>query len=669
MNKIKILPPEEAKKIAAGEVVERPASVVKETIENSIDAGATQISLYIEKAGKQLIRIVDNGSGMSQDDARLCFSTHATSKIESLHDLEQIQSFGFRGEALATISAVSKITLITKTKDKKNLGIKLKYSDGKFETEENIACSNGTDLQIQDIFYNTPVRKKFLKQDETEFNQIQSIFHAFCLSTLDIHFKLYRDGRLILNAPVVKNVKERTSQIWGHNFAQNLIELTLRQAQGERGTSQPFVLVPSNVEGSKDTNASITGIISNHNFWRYGRQQIFFFVNNRAVKNTELSKALLKGYLNVLPPQRFPAAFIFITLDNSLVDINVHPRKEEVKFAKPLKIQNTLQKLVTQTLENNLSKQLQNDVRMVRQAHHERLNTSFKNLEQTEENNTLSVRPDPEPDEWVKGYERDFKNLQYPGHNSLPVRGEPVEPNEQLINNNLHQNLEQTTKNNPISVRGEPVEPNEHPLKKIIHENKNLDTSEHIKIIGQLFNTYILIENKNGFLMIDQHAAHERILYEKFLKNFEKKEGTRLLFPELITLQPTQLKTILKEKDFFSSQGIEIEQFGENQLAIKTSPPKIQNQSLKELIFEAIEFIEENEQLEVEVFRKKLNEHMHTQMACKLAIKAGDLLTQTQMHQIIDDLQKTDNRFICAHGRPSTWSLSKYEIEKNFKRK
>ena len=587
MNKIKILPEQEAQKIAAGEVVERPASIVKETIENSIDAKSTQISLFIEQSGKKLIRIIDNGYGMSPDDAKLCFAAHATSKIQTLEDLEKINSFGFRGEALASISAVSKVTLITKHQNEKNeleLGTKLELVAGKF-VQEKVSCSVGTNLQIKDLFYNTPVRKKFLKQDETEWNQILCIFNAFCLSNLNIHFKLYRDDKLILNAPAVASVKDRASQLWGHNFSQNLVEL----------------------QQLDSSNIKISGFISNYNFWRYGRHQIFFFVNNRAVKNNELSKALLKGYLNVLPPARFPAVFIFINMSNALVDINVHPRKEEVKFAKPVTIQNHLQKIVTTTLENNLSEKLR-----------------------------------PKPPRLAAQKVEDFSITKSPVYFSQDFKSKPTS------------NFQQKT-----------FEP-----KPTVFQNEEIEVSKPLfKIIGQFLNTYILIENNEELVVIDQHAAHERILYEKFLQNFEKKEGTVLMFPQILNLSQHQIELLLKEKDIFSNQGIELDSVGQNQIAIKTSPPRIQNNDLKDLVLQTINFIEENEQLEEEIFKKNLTEHMHTQMACKAAVKAGDVLNQTLMQQIVDDLGKTKNRFICAHGRPTTWILSKYQIEKNFKRK
>lgn len=616
-SKIKILSEQEAQKIAAGEVVERPASIVKETIENSIDAKATQISLYIKQSGKKLIRIVDDGIGMNSHDAKLCFTNHATSKIETLDDLEQIASFGFRGEALASISSVSKISLTTR-QENVELGTSLKLIAGKFSEEKKVASNVGTDLQIEDLFYNTPVRKKFLKQDETEWNQILSLFNAFALSNLDVHFKLYKDDKLILNAPKVKTIKERTSQLWGHNFSQNLIVL-------EKNTSK--------------NNIEFYGLISNHNFWRYGRQQIFFFVNDRYVKNSELSKALLKGYLNVLPPARFPAAFIFLNMPNDNVDINVHPRKEEVKFAKPVSIQNHLQKLVTQTLENYLTKKLQ-PLKKETSFKFDALNSnSIENISQEKANiffpNNFSNKPD------------------------LTLKQNIVTAE---FSTNKQDNIDSTKEITPVISQQQ----------KLVSSEENITIKEAqptFKIIGQFLKTYILIENNNELVIIDQHAAHERILYEKFSQKFEKKEGTFLMFPQILTLNENQINLLLKEKELFSNQGIEIDPIGKNQIAIKTSPPKIQNHDLQDLVLETINFIEENEQLDSDEFRKRLNEHMHSHMACKMAVKAGDVLDITQMQQIILDLQKTKNRFICAHGRPTTWSLDKNQVEKNFRRK
>ncbi|MBU1007799.1 DNA mismatch repair endonuclease MutL [Candidatus Dependentiae bacterium] len=595
MSVIQILSDVEAKKIAAGEVVERPASVVKELVENSVDAGATRIFLYLEKSGRQLIRVVDNGFGMVPEDAKACFENHATSKVRSLDDLKKLDTFGFRGEALASISSVSKVVLETRHNAKnyeEETGVRIEYVDGRVVREEIVACPLGTDLQIRDIFYNTPVRQKFLKQDETEWNQIQNFCHAFCLSHRDIHFQLYRDGRLMLNAPPVSGMKDRVMQIWGHNFGQNVTEIA---------------------QENNKTGASISGLISRHNFWRYGRQQIFFFVNGRWVKNSELGKALMKGYRSALPPARFPAAFLFITIDRSLVDINVHPRKEEVRFANPVTVANLVQQNVTKTLEGLVSQQLGPVL----------------------EENRFSLTT------------------------SSPMTPEPIMPMP-------------TTLTRAISLPSKAAEPYVAPVFKQVVVQETVAPKPYVqtgKIIGQLLNMYIVVENKEGLLLIDQHAAHERILYEKYLKNFEHKDGTRLLFPEVIRLNESHRKLILEQQDFLKQQGIEVEQIGTEELVIKTSPPKLQSNSLRALVFEMIEFVEQNEHLDHETFRKKLNEHVHAQMACKMAVKAGDVLSQTMMHSIVSQLQEVDNRFICVHGRPTTWSMSKLDLEKTFRRK
>ncbi len=600
MNKIKLLSPDQAQKIAAGEVIERPANIVKELIENSIDAQATQITLYIEKAGKQLIRIVDNGCGMSADDALMCFLPHATSKITSIQELETISSFGFRGEALASISAISKVQLITK-QPAATSGIHLSYTEGSIQEEKEIACNTGTDLSIADLFYNVPVRKKFLKQDETEWNQIQSLFYAFCISNPGIFFKLFHDDKLILNAPPANEIKDRFTQIWDFNFSNQLLQLP-----------QPTLIHPW---------LSITGYTSNHHFWRYGKNNIFFFVNNRWIKNPELTRALLKGYYNVLPPGKYPAAFITITIDKNLVDINCHPKKEEVRFIKPATVETALTNLIKQTLEQNLSQKIAP---------------------------TLTGQPTIQEPEPLHIPQPIFNAPSFVYHQPPSAWDLP------------HRQTEQKTPTVTIEAT-EPI------VQKIQEPATEMGTPG--SIVGQLFNTYIMIDNEQELVLIDQHAAHERILYEKFLKNFEHKEGTQLLFPEVIQLSKEHLSILIPEKDFFAQQGLELEQIGPTEIVIKTAPPQLHNTSLKEFVLDAIAFIEEHEELDREIFRKKLNEHVHSHMACKAAIKAGDALSMEQMQKLVQTLYQTEKRFICIHGRPTIWSIDKLEIEKHFRRR
>lgn len=625
MNKIKILSPEQASKIAAGEVVERPSNIVKEILENSIDAGSTQISLYIKDSGKTLIRVVDNGSGMNAQDALLCFEKHATSKIENIQDLENIASFGFRGEALASISAVSKVTLITKTQEQE-LGTKIVYYENKLHSQESVSSPTGTNLQINDLFFNLPVRKKFLKQDETEFNQILNIFNAFCLSNININFKLFKDEKLVINAPVVQDLKNRIAQLWGHNLSESMLELS------------PFV--PSDFSSEKSYRGiTISGLTSNHNLWRYGKHQIFFFVNNRYIKDTELNKALFKGYSGVLPPAKFPASFIFINTPNNFVDINVHPKKEEVRFLKPHTVTNLLQRVIKETLDANVRSFIKPNVN----------------------NFTGQVTPSPfvppvrHPD--LRSHLGEVGS--HLGDDISDTALSAVIPGEQHPAPACPSKLEERSR----------VIPAQEPGSLSCTFTKIYTPTPTFKIIGQYLTTYIIIQSETNLIIIDQHAAHERIIYDNITKNFEKKSGIKLMFPEIINLNNFELENIKLAQEFLALQGINIEPVGKNQLAIKSSPAKIQNQSLKELIFEILEFIKNGQNLDQELFRKKLNDKIHAQIACKSAVKAGDILTQEQMQEIVDNLYKTENLLTCPHGRPTTWILNKEIIEKQFKRK
>lgn len=630
-QKIQVLPPHEALKIAAGEVIERPAHVVKELVENALDAGATTIDVHIKKVGKELIRIVDNGCGMSSADANLCFLPHATSKISHLDDLENIQSFGFRGEALASIAAISKVTLITKSEHAAidDLATQLVYGQSMLQSQSEVVAPQGTDISIADLFFNTPVRKKFLKQDETEWNATQQIVHAFCLSYSHIHFRLYHDNKLVLNAPPVQTAKERASQLWDYDCSQNLIPLTTSD-ENTQTQSYPF---------------TITGFISHHNFWRYGRQQMHFFVNNRWVKNAELGKGLLKGYLNVLPPDRFPIALIFITISPQSIDVNVHPKKEEVKFVRPGVVQMALATMVKKTLEQHLSTKLGNVQTQTGAP-----------LAYTQQHSPLApTRPSfqdtfhmPEP---------------YVFPNAAQIAGRQFIQTPPNSPSKLHEDeLEAIFSGKPEITSFIP--PEQQVQMPLTHPEAG-DTST---ILGQLFNTYIMLEKSDEIVFVDQHAAHERVLFEKFQKNFELQHGTTLLFPEVLTFSPQTIIDLMLNKTFFDQQGIDLDILGEQQIVIRSAPPHIKGSSLKELITDAILFIQEHHALDRSLFGKEFNLHLHCQMACKSAVKAGDVLTQQQIKQLIDDLQNTENRFICAHGRPTTWSISKAEFEKQFKR-
>jgi len=588
MAKIKKLTIAEAQKIAAGEVVERPANVIKELIENSIDAGATAISVHIEDGGKKLIRIVDNGCGMSQEDAHLCFEQHATSKISSVNDLETISTHGFRGEALASIASVSSVTLITAEKNNLNAdGIKLELKAGNVTNKEIVTATAGTDITIENIFFNIPARQKFLKKKETEQRQIAQLLHACCLDYLNIHFKYFVNDRTIISCPATTNIIDRVAQLWDHRFSEQMLQID-----------------------QKDSDTTISGAISNHQYFRYDRNNIFLFVNKRWVKDQQLTRALLRGYQNVLPPARYPAAFLFIEVDPKEVDINIHPRKEEVQFLHPRRIATRVQTAVKTTLESHLSSQLKQ---------------------------TVEIRPQ---------------------ERTLP---KPFFPEPQKIVSNTFSKLP-----NPFSEKEQTQ--TFIPQPPVEEKNQTIEPKQEFNIIGQYKKTYILLERENGLFFVDQHAAHERILYELFSTRFEDVATVKLMFPEIIDVSHNDMILLSDHLQLFTQNGIEIEPFGENQLIIQSTPVHIKNINLREFILEVASWIHENQNVEKETLFKALHEKMRAQMACKAAIKAGDVLNQQQMENLINDLYKIENRLTCPHGRPTGWLLNVYDLEKKFKR-
>ncbi len=593
MGRIHLLPPHEALKIAAGEVIDRPAHVLKELIENSIDAGATTITVFIEDVGKQLIRVVDNGCGMSEDDAELCFASHATSKLHCVDDLEQVASFGFRGEALASVAAISKVKLITKqhTADESVPGIAIDYSGVTLQQRGVIACGVGTDIQIRDLFFNMPVRKKFLKRDETEWNALQSVFTAFCLSHSRIHFKLYRDGACVINAPGVIHERERALQLWETDIAHGLLPL-----QNDQTVHEDVI--------------SITGSLSHQHVWRYGRQHIYFFVNGRWVKNNELAKALMKGYSGVLPEACFPAAVIFITMDRKFVDVNIHPKKEEVRFAHPGRLQTMLTTAVKRTLEQHVTRTLSPVSAPLSQP-------------QISIPPQSSIAPMPTifPPQFFTSMPPVVSSVSY---NVVP----PV----------VH-----------VQTQPEVLQPT-------------------FTIVGQLFATYLIIEKEDAIIFIDQHAAHERIVYEKMKQNYTVQHGVTLLFPEIVALAPEQINGLLEHKDFLIQQGVEFDILSDEKVVVRSAPPQLKNVAIAEFMRDVATFIHEHATLDTNLLGTTLHERIHAQLACKTAIKAGDVLSHEQMKKLIEDLELVDNRFICVHGRPTMWRIEKSEFEKKFRR-
>ena len=652
MPKIKQLSHHEAQKIAAGEVVERPANIVKELVENSIDAGATRITIYIEDGGKQLIRIVDNGCGMDTADAQKCFDRHATSKITSVDELEKVETFGFRGEALASIASVSRIDLITK--EEQNVeGTHVALHANNITSVDAIACATGTDISVRDLFFNVPARKKFLKATQTEWRAIQLLFTAFCFDYPHIHFSLFTEGKQVHNCPVSTDLKTRALQLFEPATHTHVIEAELH-----------------------DKEITIRGIISDHQHYRYDRSGIYFFVNKRWVKNQHLTSAFIKGYANVIPHGRYPIAAINITVPMHEVDINIHPRKEEVKFLHPRRVEQALQNAVKAALEKNLSRQLKKEV-VFKEA--PVYSQAFRDLNPFHPQLQFSTPGTPKENQEFVSF--------IPNSATAPLGF--LEKNDDTCITSFDTFLE--TKTLPTlhkassDTQGSPFR-NPHEVITEWGQANGADTNSSSPeipnvavaklgiisrglVIGQYNSTYLLVEREDGLFLVDQHAAHERILYELFSQRFDQVATIQLLFPQLISLTVHEINLIMPHLDILTNNGIIIEQCASDQLMIQALPVHLKDQSLTDIIKEVISWIDECSSLDALAFKKAINHKLQAQMACKAAVKAGDILTQEKMEQLLADLEKTNNRFSCPHGRPTGWLLSLSEIEKKFKRR
>lgn len=591
----------EAQKIAAGEVVERPHNIVKELLENALDAKATQITLYIQDGGKQLIRCIDNGCGMAEDDAFMSIEPHATSKLTTVDDLETIKTFGFRGEALSSISSISNFTLATQMHDADH-GIQLALEFGTLVKKEIISRSPGTDITIVDIFSNIPVRKKFLKTRETEWRAIFTLVQAVALAHPQVAFTVYHDKQQILTTYATDSLTERVAQIFDAPFSQNFLA----------------------IGSDSKNNISISGGITNYQYQRYDRNQQFFFVNNRWVKNYKLGQAFTKGFQGIMPPGKHPAGIIFITVPQHEVDINVHPRKEEVVFLHPRLVEVALEAMVRERLEKESLSSV-----IVPQA---RFGEPY-------EYSTQSAAP------YVP-----VERAVYPvvnnasGFSAMRSMSPPVTSTPQVTSNLsfVSQGVEQT--------------------------RAEVDTQNYT-VIGQLLKTYLLLETSEGLLIIDQHAAHESVLYEQFSNTNSEVVRCQLLFPEIVPVVPEDQKILLSLIPQLNKIGVHIESAGESAIAVTETPLHIKNYNLKDLIHDLLNWLQESPALDTEVWNSKISKKVFAMMACKAAVKAGDELTTLEIEELLKSLYKTEHRLTCPHGRPTTWRITQYELEKTFKRK
>lgn len=617
LNKIIRLAEEEIQKIAAGEVVERPASIVKELVENSLDAQATEITICINGGGQSLIEVSDNGFGMSPEDAKNSVLPHWTSKITTVEDLFALNSFGFRGEALASINAVSELTLITKSaKEPTDSAIKLDFKFGILKSEESVSRPSGTTISIKNLFDNTPVRKKFLKQTETEFGQIFTIIQQFAVANSNVGFHVYKDGKMFLKAPGVEAQKDRICQLWDYSLSEALVEI-------------------NNVEQDME----ICGLISDGSQSRYSRSGILLFVNARPVKDQKLTQSILSGYQERLPEGRFPVCFVFLNVDPTKIDVNIHPRKEQVRFSNYTKIYTFLKETIKCGLESNVSTQIKTSPKIEAFPWHMASEKNNEFLDQSYSDRSI------QPVFQFQGQENEGSNFS---DHFIPDL--PSQKNYDFKSFISNENAE----TNNFSIQNQPLK----------------QSQNYGKIIGQLMNTFILIEKEDALVIVDQHAAHERIIYEKMKKNNLKIDGTKLIFQELLSLDADQIDLLVSEKSIFSNFGIELDKFSKTQIVLSSSPCGLGSAETVKIIKDLLTSldIQDAKNIESKEFLNKISQELHAQIACKSAVKAGDPMDRQSIEQLLSDLETTENRFQCIHGRPTIWKIDKDSLYKRFLR-
>ena len=645
---IKVLSKETVEKIAAGEVIERPVSVVKELVENSIDAGATNIIIKIYDGGKRKISISDNGSGINREDVNLAFIKHSTSKIENVDDLYRIHTMGFRGEALASIKAISNVTLISRTEDEE-IGSKISFFNGN-KRIENISTNKGTSIIVEDIFYNIPARKKFLKKDTYESNLINDLLYRLAIANPSIGFKYMNNDKLIFDLFSNQSLYERINSLYGYDTAINMKEV--------------------NIESDK---FKIRGYISNNLLYRSNKKNQLLYINNRTVKNDAISKVINEAYKSTIPLNRFPIFFLFIDIDPSMLDVNIHPAKTEVK------IQDMDELLIL--LNSNLKRVINSDVELKiafsdkkdDREEETKLNIVEKDEEDSDEAVIITYEDDTTTQDnsvYVKSNDTEYDKFISKEDSDRDENNEdiPVFDDDEFINDiNLLQdrnkNIEKPSQEyEEILIFDERTEDDKN---RIVMDDINI--LDAYKIEGVLFNTFILLYDYNNdfVVMIDQHAAHERILYEEFSEKFKNSKVNSQYIEGLspIKLTVNEEETIKENMDLLNKFGFTIDIYPDHNVVVRSIPIIFGGNYSLDLIKDIIGILDEEK---TNIYDYKVEKIM--KYACKNAIKAGDKISNIEIDKLIEDLKKCKYPTTCPHGRPSMIILKKNMIEKMFYR-
>ena len=627
MANVKLLDNNTVNKIAAGEVVERPASVVKELIENSIDAGAKRIEIEIVNGGKSLIRVTDDGCGMSKDDAALSIRRHATSKLSTVQDLQNISTLGFRGEAVPTIASVSKFTLQTRRAEDE-LGTKIKIEGGKILDNIEVGCKVGTTVLVEELFFNTPARLKFLKTTQTEANKIHDFIVKLSLSRPEIAFKFINGNRTALTTPGNGNVFDALTSIYGGEMTSALIETNFETA-----------------------DLKLSGYISKPNFLKTYRNWQTFIINGRVVASRTISKAVDDAYRALIPRGGYPLAVFKIDVPQNSIDVNVHPQKAELKFEDEGKIfravYHAVKDAVTEAKENVDSHDLKKVATAPDSFHYEPLNLNLpeKKGGEVERWKGEKIESKSQKNFDDKNFATDFDDdeiLSSENFSAEFTEKDFVEEN----------NFEVEEKNSVVEV-----------------ENKFADK---LQPIGQVALCYIVAQSDSDLYLIDQHAAHERILFDKLSSYAGQIPAQQLLIHRILNFDSRESEVIEKYLELFAELGFAMELAGRNEFRLTEIPADATDTDAEEMVREIISSLPEDSTFADEERRADISRNIRQKVlsitACRAAIKAGQKLNEKQMQIILDDLSKTPNPYTCPHGRPTIIKFSADDLAKMFKR-
>ena len=649
MGKIHVLSEAVANRIAAGEVVERPASVVKELLENSIDAGATRIKIQVEGGGKKLIQIDDNGCGMVRDDALLAFERHATSKLKTADDLLRVVTLGFRGEALPSIASVSRLRMETRAPEEAS-GTVVEINGGKIFRVEEAGLPGGTSITVRDLFFNTPARKKFLKSESTELSHIASLVTHYALAHPDKHFELHSASNALLMGPPVAGHSERVYQIFGKEVLDQLISIAAVQQLERVGLPQPPPWRRQQKSEEEEPRASgeirIHGFVSKPEIQKLNRNSIYVFINRRLIRDRLVQHAITEAYRNILPPTVFPVVLLFLEMPGGEVDVNVHPSKTEVRFRQ----QTVTHDFVRDSVRTSLMK-----ARPVPQFVSE-----------------ISAHPTSSP--WLapgpRTGEAAWRPLYEPGNpGGFGLEAPAVPPITERFQFAGGIRLEANAALSP--ARAEETVPDDGCAPAFPDEpdfpSQLAPSLASLKPLGQIRESFILAVNHEGLWIIDQHVAHERVLFERVLQQRARKgvESQRLLMPLLLELTPAQQAVFTEISEELSSNGFEAEPFGTRSLAVKVAPAGVEATQVEHLLHELLEqFAREDQKLNLETVRTRIA----ASIACHVAIKVNMPLEQNKMEWLLAELAKTAYPTTCPHGRPVVLRYSMKDIQKAFKR-